>query len=410
MVASFAVVRAVSTRRGPRALPVLRSCLRGLRERRRRQRAAPPLRHAVALMPKWARNARANVAADMKPWSSAISSTLASVRPISADPARSRRSRWMKPKSVSPVTALKTRSKWKGENAATRASSASVSPSARCPRMWSMTRLTRRSYSSRSAPPTAARSVLVGDRQLVGREQRDDLGPARGDDHFLLDARGRGAVGGGAVRLDREHHAGLQLHGIVERVQPADDGPLVQPQADAVAEVQPERGHLALEADLLRLGEGPRDLVRRHAGLDERDGLVHPLARLLVGHQLRLRRLADAERAVVAGAIADERHDDVEERLVAGPDDAVGEVVRVRAAALAGDRVDGLDVVAAHLVEALVGQGHDLVLARPRLERLEDVLVDAVHHRRRHVQEGQLVLTLEHARLEHHLLPVADLH
>jgi hypothetical protein len=32
--------------------------------------------------------------------------------------------------------------------------------------------------------------------------------------------------------------------------------------------------------------------------------------------------------------------DDVEVRLVAGTDPAVGEVVRVRAAALAGDRVD----------------------------------------------------------------------
>src|SRR5207248_4886466 len=59
MAVSFAVVRGgVSSPRGPRALPVLRSCLRGLRCRFRRQRAAPPLRHAVALMPKWARNAR----------------------------------------------------------------------------------------------------------------------------------------------------------------------------------------------------------------------------------------------------------------------------------------------------------------------------------------------------------------
>jgi len=83
--------------------------------------------------------------------------------------------------------------------------------------------------------------------------------------------------------------------------------------------------------------------------------------------------------------------------------------VRVRAAALAGDRVDCLDVVAAHLVETLVGQRHDLVLARARLEGLEDVLVDAVHHRRRHVQQRQLVLALEHARLQHHLLAVAHL-
>src|SRR5262249_44311034 len=107
-------------------------------------------------------------------------------------------------------------------------------------------------------------------------------------------------------------------------------------------------------------------------------------------------------------AVPDERHDDVEERLVTRPDDAVGEVVRVGAAALARDRVDGFHVVRAHFVEPLVGQRDDLVLARARLERLEDVLVDAIHHRRRHVEQRQLVLALEHPRLEHHLLAVSD--
>src|SRR5262245_36865149 len=124
-----------------------------------------------------------------------------------------------------------------------------------------MTRLTRLSYSSRPAPPTASRSVLVGDRQLVGGEQRDDLRAGRGHDHFLLDAGGGGAVGGGAVRLDGEHHARLQLHRIVERVQAADDRALVQTQADAVAEIETESGHLALEADLLRLRKRAGDLV-----------------------------------------------------------------------------------------------------------------------------------------------------
>src|SRR5882672_11322883 len=82
---------------------------------------------------------------------------------------------------------------------------------------------------------------------------------------------------------------------------------------------------------------------------------------------------------------------------------------RVRAAALAGDRVDRFHAVRAHLVEALSREPDDLVLAGAGLERLEDVLVDAVdhRHRRRHVEQRQLVLTLEHPRLEHHLLSVA---
>src|SRR5262245_3264218 len=238
-------------------------------------------------------------------------------------------------------------------------------------------------------------SVPVSDRKLVGREQRDDLGTARRHDHFLLDAGCGHPVSGRAIGLDREHHSGLQLHRIVERVQAADDRSLVQAQTDPVAEVEAEGGHLAVEADLLRLGERTRDLVGRDAGLDERDRFVHPLAGLLVGGELRLRRAADAERALIAGPVADERHDDVEERLIARADDAVGEVVRVRATALARDRVDRLDAVRAHLVEALGGQADDLVLARARLERLEDVLVDAVDHRRGHVEWGRLVMALE---------------
>src|SRR4030095_4589842 len=90
-------------------------------------------------------------------------------------------------------------------------------------------------------------------------------------------------------------------------------------------------------------------------------------------------------------------------------DDPVREVVRMRAAPLAGDRVDRLHAVRAHLVEPPGGEADDLVLAGAGLERLEDVLVDAVDHRGRHVEERQLVLALEHPRLEHYLLAVADL-
>src|SRR5215470_11669173 len=50
--------------------------------------------------------------------------------------------------------------------------------------------------------------VPVGDRKLVGWEQRDDLGAARRHDDFFFDPRGGDAVGGRAVGLDREHHAG----------------------------------------------------------------------------------------------------------------------------------------------------------------------------------------------------------
>ena len=151
---------------------------------------------------------------------------------------------------------------------------------------------------------------------------------------------------GRAVGLQREDHADLELHRLLHRVQPGDDRPLVQPEPEAVRELQAERLHLAAEAEVLGLGQQRGDLVGADAGLDAVDPAVHPLARLRVGVALRRGRAADREGAVVAGPVAVEGVDDVEERLVAGADEPVGEVVRVRVAPLAGDRVDRLDLVA----------------------------------------------------------------
>ena len=81
--------------------------------------------------------------------------------------------------------------------------------------------------------------------------------------------------------------------------------------------------------------------------------------------------------------------------------------MRVGHAALAGDGVDALHVVGAHLVERLVGERDDVALAHSRLERLGDHLVDAVHHRRRHVEQDDLVDVLDLPRVEHGLLAVA---
>jgi hypothetical protein len=75
----------------------------------------------------------------------------------------------------------------------------------------------------------------------------------------------------------------------------------------------------------------------------------------------------------------------------------------------AGDRVDRFDAVGAHLVEALGRERDDLRLLHAGLQRLGDVLVDAVDHRRRHVEQRELVDVLHLARLQHHLLAVAHL-
>ena len=92
-----------------------------------------------------------------------------------------------------------------------------------------------------------------------------------GDDDLLLDPRRRHAVLGRAVRLEGDDHAFLELHRMLERVEPADDRALVEEQPDAVAELEPEALHLAVEAELLGLRPDPRDLVGRHAWTHQLD-------------------------------------------------------------------------------------------------------------------------------------------
>ena len=126
----------------------------------------------------------------------------------------------------------------------------------------------------------------------------------------------------------------------------------------------------------------------------------------LVGVALHRRRAPDVEGAVIAGAIAHEGLQDVEERLVARPDHAVGEIVRMRIAALAGNGVDRFDVVGAVGVEELVDLGDDVVLAHARPQLLVDQVIGAVDHRGGAVEQRDLVGRFDLARLQHHLLAV----
>src|SRR5262249_55907850 len=103
---------------------------------------------------------------------------------------------------------------------------------------------------------------------------------------------------------------------MVERDDARDDRALMDGAADAVAELQTERRHLVGKAEVLRLRPYAASLVGGDARLDQRDRVVEPFARAFVSVVLHARRAADVEGAVVAGAIAHERLQDVEERLV----------------------------------------------------------------------------------------------
>ena len=176
-----------------------------------------------------------------------------------------------------------------------------------------------------------------------------------------------------------------------------------------MAELQAKGGVLAGKTEFLGLRPDLRDGVGGHPRLDQRDGGVDPLAGLHIGVILHRRGAADVEGAVVAGAIALIALQDVEERLVAGAKVTVGEVVRMRVAALAGNGVDRLHIVAAHLVEQLVGQRDDVVLAHARFQFFIDHVIDAIDHGCGLGQKLDFVPVLDLARRQHDLLAIDHL-
>ncbi len=233
--------------------------------------------------------------------------------------------------------------------------------------------------------------------------------PVGGDDDLFLDAGCGLAVACGAVGLEGEDHAFLDRDRVVEGVDAGDHRCFVEADAEAVTELEAEARLLVGEAELLRGRPDTRDLVGRGAGADELDRVVEPLAALRVRVDLRLRDTTDVEGAVVARPVAHERVDDVEERLVAGPQQPVGEHVRMRVAAVARDGVDRLDLLGAELEQHLHRHCHDLVLAHARAKHPVDLLVDRVDDRSRVLEQRDLVRRLDRAGTHHHGLSVGRL-
>ena len=250
---------------------------------------------------------------------------------------------------------------------------------------------------------------LAGDHQVLSREAGDHLAAVGGDHQLLLDPRCRPAVAGRPEGLEREHHARLDLLGMVERDQPTEDRLLPDREPDAVAELKRERGLLVGEAELLRLGPDADHLAGGGAGLDQGDGRVEVIAATLVGLDERLGGPRHRERAVVARAVAHVAVQDVEVRRVARAQRPVGVDVGMGVAALARDRVDPLDELRPHVVEDLIDQADALVLAHPGPHGAVELLVGGVDHRARLVQEQDLVCCLDHAGSLHELLAVDDL-
>src|SRR6185369_14827679 len=104
----------------------------------------------------------------------------------------------------------------------------------------------------------------------------------------------------------------------------------MQTEREAVTEVQTKCRHLSFESDIGALRQLLGGFIGAETGLQHCDRVVHPLACTLVGILLRHSRTSDGKRSVVARAIADERMDDIEVRRIAGTNQSVCEVVRMR--------------------------------------------------------------------------------
>ena len=196
---------------------------------------------------------------------------------------------------------------------------------------------------------------------------------------------------------------------MIEGDQPAEDGLLPDRQTDAVAELQCERRLLVGEAELLCARPDGSDLTGGRPRSDQVDGRVQVIAAALVGVDERPGGAGDGECAVVTGPVAHIAVQDVEVRGVARAQRAIGEYVRVRAAALPRDGIHALHELRAHLVEHLVDQRNAVVLTEARTHGAVELLVGGVDHRARHVQQGDLVARLDHPCLLHQLLAIRDL-
>src|ERR1700709_167568 len=117
----------------------------------------------------------------------------------------------------------------------------------------------------------AAHVLTAGDEELLAGEAGEDPVAGLGHQDLLLDPRGGDAVAGRAVGLEGEDQAGDDRLRVVERVQAADHRRLVEPDAEAVAELQAEARFLVGESLLLGGRPDRGDFVGRGAGADQGD-------------------------------------------------------------------------------------------------------------------------------------------
>ena len=132
---------------------------------------------------------------------------------------------------------------------------------------------------------------------------------------------------------------GLISYWMLKGNQAADDRLLPDRKADAVAILQREAGFFVGEPELFGFRPDCGNLGRGAAGANQFDGGIKILAAAFVGIDHGVRRVADRETAVVAGAVSHVGMQNVVVDGIAGTQNAIREHMRMRIAAFSGNGV-----------------------------------------------------------------------
>src|ERR1700757_2913548 len=117
---------------------------------------------------------------------------------------------------------------------------------------------------ARSRQRTVHREVVSARNQkFFGREARDDFVARRSDHDLFFNASGAPSVRRRPERLQRENHSRLDLTGMVERHESADDWLLPDREANAVAILQSESRFFVRESEVCRFRPYRRDFRGR---------------------------------------------------------------------------------------------------------------------------------------------------
>src|SRR4030095_10979794 len=111
------------------------------------------------------------------------------------------------------------------------------------------------------------------------------------------------------------------------------------------------RGFFVGKAKLFGFGPKLDYVCRSDSRSDDTDGGVHVVAAAFVSVDHCRGGAADGEGPIVAGTIAVIAVQDIEKRRITGTKHAVGVHMRVRTAALTGDRVDAFNMFRAEIVK-----------------------------------------------------------